>query len=87
MRVASLLTILLFIHRRIQEEATRCSVCHTPSGAFLSFADLGYSAERADFLMSAEVVDLVARYETFHLSGIPTHNGSGSEEKSGESNP
>lgn len=75
-----------FIHRRCQEEPIRCSACHTPSGAFLSFADLGYSAERADFLMSAEVVDLVARYETFHLSGVPTHNGSGTEEN-GESNP
>ena len=47
-----------------------CSSCHDGKDAFLPYTDLGYSAERAAFLMSAEVVDLVKRYETFHMPNL-----------------
>jgi len=56
-----------FIHRRCVEKPVRCSNCHDAKTTFLPYTTLGYSAERAAFLVSAEVVDLVQRYETFHM--------------------
>lgn len=56
-----------FIHRRCIGTPVRCSDCHNQQQAFLPYVTLGYTPERAAFLMSAEVVDLVRRYETFHL--------------------
>lgn len=56
-----------FIHRRCIETPVRCSACHDAKNTFLPYIALGYSAERAAFLVSAEVVDLVQRYETFHM--------------------
>jgi hypothetical protein len=56
-----------FIHRRCVEKPVRCSACHDAQSTFLPYIDLGYSADRSAFLVSAEVVDLVQRYETFHL--------------------
>lgn len=59
-----------FIHRRCAENPVRCSGCHVREGVFLPYTKLGYSAERAAFLVSAEVVDLVRRYETFHMPDL-----------------
>lgn len=59
-----------FIHRRCSENPVRCSSCHEGKDAFLPYTDLGYSAERAAFLVSTEVVDLVRRYETFHMPNL-----------------
>ena len=56
-----------FIHQRCIETPVRCSDCHSAQKAFLPYTTLGYSSERATFLMSAEVADLVARYEIFHM--------------------
>jgi hypothetical protein len=56
-----------FIHRRCTDKPVQCSSCHTTKAAFLPYTALGYSPERAAFLVSAEVVDLVQRYETFHM--------------------
>jgi hypothetical protein len=56
-----------FIHRRCTATPVRCSDCHSAQQAFLPYVALGYSPERAAFLMSDEVVDLVRRYETFHM--------------------
>jgi len=56
-----------FIHRRCVEQPVRCTACHDAQNAFLPYTLLGYSADRAAFLVSAEVVDLVQRYETFHM--------------------
>ena len=56
-----------FIHRRCSGTPVRCSDCHNQQQAFLPYVTLGYAPERAAFLMSTEVVDLVRRYETFHL--------------------
>ncbi|MCU0914524.1 MAG: hypothetical protein MUC88_08185 [Planctomycetes bacterium] len=64
-----------FIHRRCVETPVRCSECHTPQQAFLPYPLLGYTSERAAFLMSAEVVDLVRRYETFHLPNLLNPHG------------
>lgn len=58
------------IHRKCVENPVRCSGCHDAKSQFLPFAALGYSQERADFLVSAEVVDLVKRYETFHMPNL-----------------
>jgi hypothetical protein len=55
------------IHRRCAENPVLCGECHNPAAPLLPFADLGYSTERAAFLVSAEVVDMVQRYEEFHL--------------------
>jgi hypothetical protein len=59
-----------FIHRRCIEIPVRCGDCHNSEKAFLPYTDLGYSRERSDFLVSAEVVDLVARYETFYIPNL-----------------
>ena len=59
-----------FIHRRCVENPVRCSNCHVSEKMFLPYQELGYSAERAAFLVSAEVVDLVRRYETFHMPNL-----------------
>jgi len=59
-----------FIHRRLVENPVRCSGCHVSENVFLPYTDLGYSSERAAFLISAEVVDLVRRYETFHMPNL-----------------
>jgi hypothetical protein len=59
-----------FIHRRCVESPVRCSDCHTSQKAFLPYVSLGYAPERAGFLMSAEVAELVRRYETFHLPNL-----------------
>ena len=59
-----------FIHRRCVENPVRCSNCHVSKDVFLPYQELGYSAQRAAFLVSAEVVDLVRRYETFHLPNL-----------------
>ena len=59
-----------FIHRKCVETPVRCSDCHNSEKAFLPYEDLGYSSERAAFLVSAEVVDLVARYETFYIPNL-----------------
>ena len=56
-----------FIHRRCVEKPVRCSSCHDAKNTFLPYVALGYSPQRAAFLVSAEVVDLVQRYETFHM--------------------
>jgi hypothetical protein len=59
-----------FVHRRCIETPVRCSDCHSQQKAFLPYTELGYTKERAAFLMSAEVAELVARYETFHMPGL-----------------
>ncbi len=59
-----------FIHRRCIETPVRCTDCHDGKDVFLPYIRLGYSAERAAFLVSAEVVDLVRRYETFHMPNL-----------------
>jgi hypothetical protein len=59
-----------FIHRRCVETPVRCSDCHNSQKAFLPYTDLGYSTERAAFLVSSEVVDLVSQYETFYIPNL-----------------
>jgi len=59
-----------FIHRKCVEKPVRCSSCHDAQSQMLPYTALGYSAERAAFLVSAEVVDLVRRYETFHMPNL-----------------
>jgi hypothetical protein len=58
------------IHRKCVEKPVRCSGCHDAQSQLLPYTALGYSKERADFLVSAEVVDLVRRYETFHMPNL-----------------
>jgi hypothetical protein len=75
-----------FIHRRCVETPVRCSDCHNSEKEFLPYTALGYSSERSDFLVSAEVVDLVARYETFYIPNLlktdeQTEEGTGDETK------
>lgn len=59
-----------FIHRTCIEEPLQCTRCHTAEDPFLPFSELGYSKERADFLVDPEVVDLVQRYETFIIPSL-----------------
>ncbi len=59
-----------FIHRHCIETPVRCSDCHNLEKVFLPYTALGYSSERARFLMSTEVTDLVAKYETFHIPSL-----------------
>lgn len=59
-----------FIHRKCIENPVKCSDCHNDKNQFLNFTALGYSKERAAFLISAEVVDLVKRYETFYMPNL-----------------
>jgi hypothetical protein len=59
-----------FIHRRCIDTPVRCGDCHNSEKAFLPYTVLGYSSERSDFLVSSEVVDLVARYETFYMPNL-----------------
>ncbi len=58
------------IHRRCVDVPVRCYDCHNTQDAFLPYTDLGYSDDRAAFLVSAEVADLVERYETFYLPNL-----------------
>ena len=59
-----------FIHRRCVEAPVRCADCHNSKKAFLPYTALGYSSKRSEFLVSAEVADLVARYETFYIPNL-----------------
>jgi hypothetical protein len=59
-----------FIHRRCVDTPVRCGDCHNSEQAFLPYTTLGYSSERSAFLVSSEVVDLVARYETFYMPNL-----------------
>jgi hypothetical protein len=59
-----------FIHRRCVDTPVRCGDCHNSEEAFLPYTALGYSSERSVFLVSSEVVDLVARYETFYMPNL-----------------
>lgn len=56
-----------FIHKRCNGTPVRCTECHSQQQEFLPYVALGYTPQRAAFLRSTEVVDLVRRYETFHL--------------------
>ena len=58
------------IHRRCVEAPVRCGDCHNSEKAFLPYTALGYSSQRSEFLVSTEVVDLVARYETFYIPNL-----------------
>ncbi|NQV31870.1 MAG: hypothetical protein HQ515_04205 [Phycisphaeraceae bacterium] len=58
------------IHRRCVDVPVRCYDCHNTQDAFLPYTQLGYSEDRAAFLVSAEVADLVERYETFYLPNL-----------------
>jgi hypothetical protein len=59
-----------YIHRKCIEEPVKCSDCHNAEKPFLPYTSLGYSEERAAFLVSSEVVDLVKRYETFYMPNL-----------------
>ena len=69
-----------FIHRSCIETPVGCGDCHSSEKAFLPYTTLGYSSERAAFLVSAEVADLVASYEVFHMPDILNGNGKSPEE-------
>lgn len=56
-----------FIHRRCADNPVMCERCHNQESPFLAYEELGYSPARAAFLVSAEVVDLVKRYEAFYM--------------------
>jgi hypothetical protein len=66
-----------FIHRRCTETTVRCYDCHNAQAPFIPYGALGYSSDRAAFLVSAEVADLVARYEPFYLPSLLKTNGPG----------
>jgi len=69
-----------FIHRRCVETPVRCSQCHNSEKAFLPYAALGYSKQRAAFLVSAEVADLAEHYETFYLPNLLNTGGQNRDE-------
>jgi hypothetical protein len=56
-----------FIHRRCVETPVHCINCHNSEKAFLPYTTLGYTAERATFLMSEEMADFAKHYETFYV--------------------
>ena len=66
-----------FIHRRCTETPVRCVDCHNAQATFLPYRALGYSSNRATFLVSTELADLVARYEPFYLPSLLKSNGPG----------
>ena len=72
------------IHRRCSDAPVTCKSCHNQQEPFLRYGELGYSAERAAFLVSAEVVDLVQRYEAFYMPSMlkPDAEGRDESEKS-----
>ena len=58
------------IHRRCVEKPVACSDCHKSENAFLNYTALGYSQERAAFLMSVEVAELALKSETFYMPDL-----------------
>jgi hypothetical protein len=57
-----------FIHRRCIEKPVRCTDCHDPNKTFLPYTSLGYSTERATFLIGSEVADVAMRHDsTFYM--------------------
>lgn len=58
------------IHRHCIEKPVTCSDCHTQKDAFLPYVALGYTQERAKFLVSAEVADLVTGEDDFYIPQI-----------------
>lgn len=56
-----------FIHRRCVETPVHCIDCHTSEKAFLPYTELGYTAERAAFLVSEKVAGFAKHYETFYV--------------------
>jgi hypothetical protein len=71
------------IHRRCIEAPVRCGDCHNSKKAFLPYTALGYSSQRSEFLVSTEVADLVARYETFYIPNL-LRTDEQSQEQTGE---
>jgi hypothetical protein len=59
-----------FVHKNCLESPITCTDCHKSEKAFIDFTALGYSQERAAFLMSTEVVDLASHYETFYIPSL-----------------
>lgn len=58
------------IHKNCIEKPVNCSDCHKTQKGFLDYLSLGYSPERAAFLMSSEVADLASKYETFYMPSL-----------------
>jgi hypothetical protein len=56
-----------FIHRSCIETPIHCIDCHNSEKAFLPYTALGYTAERAAFLVSDKVAGLAKYYETFYV--------------------
>lgn len=59
-----------FVHKNCIETPVTCSDCHKSEKAFIDYTALGYSQERAAFLMSAETADLALHYETFYMPDL-----------------
>ncbi|MHC4742166.1 MAG: hypothetical protein ACYS8Z_09655 [Planctomycetota bacterium] len=72
------------IHRRCVETPVRCSQCHNSEKPFLPYTALGYTAQRAAFLVSSEVADLAAHYETFYLPNLLNAEGQAPDEARGD---
>lgn len=56
-----------FIHRRCIDTPVHCVDCHNSEKAFLPYTALGYTAQRAAFLVSPEVAGFAGYYETFNV--------------------
>lgn len=58
------------LHKRCSDEPVKCAQCHKSDTPLLPYRALGYLPDRQDYLVNAEVVDLVERYETFFMPSL-----------------
>lgn len=76
-----------FIHRRCIETPVRCTDCHDPNKTFLPYTALGYSAERATFLIGSEVADIAMRHDaTFYMPKLLDISDRGQESEGQDAN-
>jgi hypothetical protein len=62
------------LHKGISEEAITCKDCHKKDGYF-DFEELGFPERRIKHLVSHEFVDMIDKYEEFHLPEVLDFRG------------
>jgi hypothetical protein len=54
------------LHEGVAKKPVFCTECHKKNGYF-DFAQLGFSKNRVDHLVSTEVASMIEKYETFYI--------------------
>lgn len=58
------------IHEVVSKKPYMCDDCHRQEGSLLPFTKLGYSRQRANVIVSTEVVGMIKKYTQFYMPQI-----------------